>query len=90
MELQVLRISTQVAQLLTYRKTVKHMVINDWPLGTLQQQDMGLSFVWDGPAGQMGSYFSGLVTAIIIQLFRQTNPDIYPPTSPFAQWNADA
>jgi hypothetical protein len=72
-------------------KTVKHMVINDWPLGTLDQQDMGLSFVWDGPAGQMGSYFTtnplnGLSEAIVIQLSRQTNPDLYPPTSPSAQW----
>jgi hypothetical protein len=67
-------------------KFVKHEVINDWPLGTLQQHDMGLSFVWDGPAGQMGSHFTGMGELIIIQLFQQTNPHIYPPTSPLAQW----
>jgi hypothetical protein len=69
-------------------KFVKHTVdLTGWPLTSLSQHDMGLSFVWDGPAGQMGSHFIGSGDAIEIQLLQQTNPDFYLPTSPFALWS---
>jgi hypothetical protein len=58
-------------------KFVKHAVINDWPLGTVQQQDMGLSFIWGEPGADM--FFSFVnnysqMEKITVNLYKESDP----------------
>jgi hypothetical protein len=58
-------------------KFVKHAVINDWPLGTVQQQDMGLSFTWGEPGADM--FFSFVnnysqMEKITVNLYKESDP----------------
>ena len=66
-------------------KFVKHEVINDWPLGTLQQQDMGLSFIWGEPGADM--FFSFVnnysqMEKITVKLLKKSDP-----TDAASSWN---
>jgi hypothetical protein len=67
-------------------KFVKHAVINDWPLGTVQQQDMGLSFRWGEPGADM--FFSFVnnysqMEKITVNLYKESDP-----TDASNSWNS--
>jgi hypothetical protein len=61
-------------------KFVKHIVNQTgWPLTTIQQHDMGLSFRWGEPGADMNQAFSsigwlGITEQIHVKLLKQSNP----------------
>jgi hypothetical protein len=58
-------------------KTVKHYVVNDWPLTSAGFTDMGLSFRWGEPGADMSFSFVNnysQMEKITVKLWKETDP----------------
>ena len=59
-------------------KKVRHMVVNDWPLSSVGQSDMGLSYQYNGPF----SYSQFPPNSLKVRIDRKVDP-----TDPNSAWN---